>query len=343
MDASLLSTHIQYFDDACVHWSKALIDAPHVILGEVQRSDVPVSAGVYAIRSNGNLIYIGKSGNLRTRICNQHLGPRKRSSTLRRKVAKYLNTDDEEQITAWLKTASVGWIDLGHHGLALAVEDYAIATHNPPFNGYALGDPEAALEESVEPSEDNDLSEDTGRAVSIQCAVPDGAWHSGLDGLRRNGFGGFETVGYLRQSNFESVPGRPGDIGVYVVVWPNHEQPAFLEVSTGGWFKGKDPSVRRAVLQQNWVQDSDIVYVGKAGSLGKPTTLRSRLRQFLDFGAGKAIGHWGGRLTWHLPDSDRLIVCWKPTPFEEPREVEKVLLEEFLTAYGSLPFANLVH
>lgn len=136
MDSSLLTRHIAIFDEACTHWTKELIAATPVLLGDVVRKDVPLSAGVYIIRSNSDLLYIGKSGNLRTRICSQHLGPRKRSSTLRRKVSKHLVTDDEVQITGWLRTASIGWIELGHHGLTLAVEDHAIAKYNPPFNGY---------------------------------------------------------------------------------------------------------------------------------------------------------------------------------------------------------------
>ena len=136
MDATRLLSHIEVLDEACAYWTQCLLDTPAVILGDVVRNDVPKTSGVYVIRNNGELLYIGKSGNLRTRICSQHLGPRKRSSTLRRKVSKHLRTDDEELITDWLRSASIGWIELGHHGLTLAVEDYAIAERNPPFNGY---------------------------------------------------------------------------------------------------------------------------------------------------------------------------------------------------------------
>jgi excinuclease UvrABC nuclease subunit len=137
IDASILNRHIEMFDDACVYWTEALIKAQPMMLGDVVRARVPQVAGVYAVRSHDELVYIGKSGSLRTRICSNHLGPRKRSSTLRRKVSKFLNTEDEEQITQWLRTASIGWVELGHHGLALAVEDHAIARFNPRFNGYS--------------------------------------------------------------------------------------------------------------------------------------------------------------------------------------------------------------
>lgn len=136
MDLLLLTRHIGLLDKAGAHWTQELIESPPVVLGDVVRNKVTQKAGVYVVRNDSELVYIGKSVNLRTRICSQHLGPRKRSSTLRRKVSKHLQTDDEDQITEWLRTTTIGWIELGHHGLTLAVEDYAIAKYNPPFNGY---------------------------------------------------------------------------------------------------------------------------------------------------------------------------------------------------------------
>ena len=136
MDPARLSSDITAFDAACAYWSEWLVKAPPHILGEVVRTNVPPAAGVYIVRLDGDILYIGKSVNLRNRICSQHLAPRKRSSTLRRKVSKHIVTDDEELISVWLRAATIGWIELGHHGLTLAVEDHAIAKYNPPFNGY---------------------------------------------------------------------------------------------------------------------------------------------------------------------------------------------------------------
>jgi len=46
------------------------------------------------------------------------------------------------------------------------------------------------------------------------------------------------------------------------------------------------------------------MYVGKAaGQKG----LKGRLRQLIDFGFGKCIGHRGGRLLWHLEDSENFV------------------------------------
>ena len=61
----------------------------------------------------------------------------------------------------------------------------------------------------------------------------------------------------------------------------------FLLVGSGGPFKGKNPNVDTAVLRQNWVPGAQVVYIGKAGDPGKAATLRSRLWQYLRFGAGQ--------------------------------------------------------
>jgi hypothetical protein len=120
------------------------------------------------------------------------------------------------------------------------------------------------------------------------------------DSLQGAGFTGFMSIRALRECNLECVPGRIGDIGVYVVLAMHETVPPFVEKSTGGYFKGRDPNVAVNVLISNWVSGTPVVYIGKAGKKGSPATLRSRLRQYLHFGAGKAVGHWGGRMIWHI-------------------------------------------
>jgi len=63
----------------------------------------------------------------------------------------------------------------------------------------------------------------------------------------------------------------------------------------------------------------------------------------MQFGQGKAVGHYGGRYIWQLQDAKDLVVCWKVTLDDEPRVVEKQMIEEFKAAHGGKrPFANLV-
>jgi hypothetical protein len=90
-------------------------------------------------------------------------------------------------------------------------------------------------------------------------------------------------------------------------------------------------------LARNWVDDAEVVYIGKADQL------RRRLRQFADFGAGKPVGHWGGRLIWQLPNIDQLLVAWKETPGRVPIEAERELIAAFRRVYGKPPFANEPH
>ena len=112
---------------------------------------------------------------------------------------------------------------------------------------------------------------------------------------------------------------------------------SFSDRSCGGWFKGNDPTVRQDALIANWVDDAEVIYIGKADQL------KRRLTQFADFGAGKPIGHWGGRLIWQLANVEALRVAWKETPGRVPVEVEAELIAQFKLAHGKPPFANNPH
>lgn len=162
-----------------------------------------------------------------------------------------------------------------------------------------------------------------------------------VDSLRSAGFSGFVSMRELRECKLQCVPGRPGDIGVYLVLRVQEDIPVFIERSTGGYFKGRDPNVAVEVLASHWVRGTPVVYIGKAGAPGRSATLRSRLWQYLSFGAGRSVGHWGGRVIWHLPQSEDLLVCWKRTPDLVPRDVERQMIRTFTEAFGNRPFANL--
>src|SRR5204862_5945152 len=91
-------------------------------------------------------------------------------------------------------------------------------------------------------------------------------------------------------------------------------------------------------LRSNWVPGAMLLYVGKGdGAKG----LKQRIQQLIQFGMGKNIGHWGGRMLWQLADHPQLMVRWKPTGKEDPDQVKKRTLDRFESAHHSLPFANL--
>lgn len=149
--------------------------------------------------------------------------------------------------------------------------------------------------------------------------------------LREAAFEGWIPFDELRSSSC------PATGGVYVVTFGEGRPARYSDRSCGGWFKGKDPSVSKDSLAANWVDGAEVVYIGKADHL------RRRLLQFADFGAGKPIGHWGGRLIWQLSNVADLRVAWKETPGRVPSHAEAELIDLFRQTYGKPPFANNPH
>jgi len=158
-----------------------------------------------------------------------------------------------------------------------------------------------------------------------------------IDSLKNNGFFGFKSISEL----WNDRTCIPKIKGVYLVLDQNGK-PDFVNPGVGGFFKRKDPNVTIDELQENHVPNSLVVYVGKAGGPTSMATLHSRLGQYLRFGQGKNVGHWGGRLIWQLKLHRDLLFCWKSTSDDDPREVERLLIDSYVKQYGKKPFANLV-
>lgn len=178
----------------------------------------------------------------------------------------------------------------------------------------------------------------TGAADTPDVRATGGVVLTDREDLVNLGFEGFVSVRNLRASRLSEVPACPG---VYVFVRVSEIPPTFLTTSPGGRFKSKDPTVPIEVLTRRWVPGTTIVYIGKAGGLRKPPTIRKRLQQYLDFGAGKPVGHWGGRFIWQLTDAEELVVCWRPVEDADPESIESAMLAAFDQKHASLPFANL--
>jgi hypothetical protein len=150
--------------------------------------------------------------------------------------------------------------------------------------------------------------------------------------LEAHGFEGWQTVHGLRA---QDVSPLPKDYGVYVVVRPAATRPTFLPASVGGRFKGKDPSVPVERLRAKWIDAATTFYIGKAES----QTIRTRVTQLLDFGAGRPVGHWGGRYLWQLGGAERLLVAWRV--HDRPEALENEMLSAFKARWGAFPFANI--
>jgi hypothetical protein len=155
--------------------------------------------------------------------------------------------------------------------------------------------------------------------------------------LKKAGFVGFKTVSEL-WNDFTLIPNEKG---VYLILNPDCSKKQFLSIGSGGYFKGRNPNLPETELELNWINHCHILYIGQAGGNGSAATLRKRLKQYLDFGKGKPVGHYGGRLIWQLSHYPELLVAWKITKATDPREEEKELIGAFVDFYDKLPFANL--
>lgn len=106
-----------------------------------------------------------------------------------------------------------------------------------------------------------------------------------------------ETVGFRGFVRGDQLPQRRGDIpqqpGVYLAMRPAGKAPIFLPENPAGHFKGRDPSMPVAWLEEQWVEGAEVVYIGRTKNLG------TRAKQHLRFGQGRAVGAWGGKM--HLP------------------------------------------
>jgi excinuclease UvrABC nuclease subunit len=103
---------------------------------EVPLSEVslPKSPGVYMIYFDGELQYIGVSGNLKTRIKTNLLSGDRKSHTLINKLCT-LKKWDIDEVLEFLKTAAtIKFIDTETEDDAKILEDILIAMYHPLYN-----------------------------------------------------------------------------------------------------------------------------------------------------------------------------------------------------------------
>lgn len=158
-----------------------------------------------------------------------------------------------------------------------------------------------------------------------------------IESMKSHGFHGFLSVRELSM-NKDLIPAQKG---VYCVLRTKDTPPEFLEKGTGGYHKGKEPNLPLTELQKNWISGTPVLYIGKAGSSSGKSNLRKRIHQYLRFGHGEDVGHYGGRLIWQLKDAQDLLFCWKPILSDEPAVIESEMINTFRNMYGDRPFANL--
>jgi hypothetical protein len=188
-------------------------------------------------------------------------------------------------------------------------------------------------------SEESAAMPDTARDINMLNDSQD-HWHtfdfSTPEAIEKQGFAGKIKIADWGK---EDEPHPDNAKGIYLIVWNKRSIVHFDGIGTGGHFKKKDPNVKTEILEKSWIPETCVLYIGKAAA--KKNGLRGRLNQYMRFGDGKSSPHSGGRYIWQLRERGELLIYWKELPNEEPRDVERLLLQEFKKQYGRLPFANL--
>ncbi|WP_159599081.1 hypothetical protein [Agromyces humi] len=147
------------------------------------------------------------------------------------------------------------------------------------------------------------------------------------DGLKARGFEGFVPLVGL---DARSVP---KEHGIYMVLLPDASlQHTFTLDNPVKRARLKKYSIEE--LDRRWVADTPVLYIGKA--MGKEG-LRDRLKPF----SKRSSSHSGGRAIWQLQNTDALLACWIETPGYRADQVEDDLIDQFKTAHGQTPFANV--
>jgi hypothetical protein len=103
--------------------------------------------------------------------------------------------------------------------------------------------------------------------------------------LASDGFDGFLTFEDLRV-RLADVPSHGG---VYIVMREAEEPGQFLEHNPGGRFKQRDPTVAADVLRAKWIDDCEVVYIGKGDNIQRRLTSNTR-----PSGPGSPLGTGAG-------------------------------------------------
>jgi hypothetical protein len=154
-----------------------------------------------------------------------------------------------------------------------------------------------------------------------------------IDYLKEIGFVGFRSIKDLTTNSTDISD----ESGVYLVLYLSGERPDFVPTGVGGFYKENDPNMSIAELESRWVEDTVVIYIGQTGN-----SLRRRITQYMRFGQGNSVGHYGGRYIWQIRGYQKLVLCWLACSGEEDaKQMEGEVLREFKGIYGRLPFANL--
>ena len=155
---------------------------------------------------------------------------------------------------------------------------------------------------------------------------------------------GLEAAGYEGFVPFEAVrQGVTRQPGIYVVLRGATEPPAFLSTNPAG--KRKDFTASAERLEQKWIADAEVVYIGLATHGTSRNGIHRRLNQFRRTGEGASDNHGGGVWIFQLAEAADLVVCWRAAEDESDEYVKALehhLIEDFKSReeHRGWPFAN---
>ncbi len=108
-----------------------LLAAPRLVFNSHLRGTVPDKSGVYRIAESHadwrSSVYVGKTGNLRRRLCDEHLTGNRRSSTLKRKLIHSGTFKDEAAVKQFLmERCVVQYLEVADESERILSEHFAV-------------------------------------------------------------------------------------------------------------------------------------------------------------------------------------------------------------------------
>jgi excinuclease UvrABC nuclease subunit len=114
-----------------------LLDTNSLPFSEDLKTSLQGKGGVYRIIENGSdvTLYVGQSTNLRFRIYRRHLRGSKRVSTLRRKLLRDSDMEEEAAVSEFLeRECRVQYLEIEDEHERTWFEHFAIALLKPKYN-----------------------------------------------------------------------------------------------------------------------------------------------------------------------------------------------------------------
>jgi DNA-directed RNA polymerase subunit RPC12/RpoP/predicted GIY-YIG superfamily endonuclease len=131
--ASLIQSNIAiYFEKL-----KKILDQPVYNFSEATPEQVPAASGVYVIYDNSSnqMIYAGRSKNLRVRLLQQHKSGNIRGSQFRKALGQKHNLDGEAKISDYIKAnCSFKLLEVGSFEEIVRLEHFITAIMAPILN-----------------------------------------------------------------------------------------------------------------------------------------------------------------------------------------------------------------